>query len=245
MKIKHKIERINQTLSIIIECNIELRKNSTISIANNDNIISPMAVDNGYIKNNKIFITSNHVIIKLPYSYGVFELIYSYNTEKDIISSESMKFSIEKIDIKSINENDQILYNNIVKSSYNFQDVSKWLTLDNTFGWKAIVHFEDDIKIRFIKKGNLSALCLGEKTHELIHSDYIFNLTDKQNEINIPKTLIQKLDNKQIGCFVLCKGNFYNIDNLYYKIPISNFVNFSISSETLELTDPLGNILNV
>lgn len=159
---------------------------------------------------------------------GRLDCLVGYYSKNDLQYNEILSVSVEKTE-------------QIIDSSINIRTIGsrsrsfekKYTTFlsslnDQPSSWLLDISFVEDVFIRILAKGQQPTLVsFGENSTELLGSDFIFVLYPETSKLNIPKEILAKQYTKypigcKLGVFELVKPDFLNLENLYYKVPISN-----------------------
>lgn len=206
-----------------------------------DDNVDIIATSKGHIKNNMIIVDeechSLPVDLMCPQEMNNVNCSLVYYKNGDIQQDTQEFFIHNTIKKQVIRE-----YRDIEKAESN---------------WKLSISIEHNgLKVEIKEKNSHNIfVSFGEKEEVVSYSDFIFAILDDVKSFMIPIELIEKnrknySNNSEIGCSELIKGNHFSLNNIYYKIPISNFIRISdfpsINKNNVvsDFKDPFGRILD-
>ncbi len=228
------LHRLNNTR--VVKANLSLYYESDkydtceLSFMSNDKPLSILSTTSGRIEND-VVISYNMSQSEIFVEYlgdSKIECLVGYYKGDNLDYSITLDSVIEyDREIKEVAINSPVISTVSKEFNERLSDFKKHLKKTSSL-WKFDLSCPNDVVLSPVTKGkDKIIIAFGEVSEEMLASDYFFSVDANAKVVNIPKEIFelkhpQYSSGCKIGVFELVKPDFINVDNVYFKVLISN-----------------------
>ncbi len=237
-KVQNKPIRVDDLLRTKVSLSLEYPDEFhrvTVEFRHDGGLSFILWTSEGSIYKNKIILTSKKPSLECVIEHVEQEtdcIIALFDERGDLADHESLPLSVE--DPEDEDQDIQVIKSTNAGFKYRLEHFIRKTSSQKQSTWTIVLEASNsNISGRIIRSGEKKIfVAFGQPSDNLAASDYIFPIDKDTGRFVIPKEIIWKnyesyVPNLKLACFEIVKADFHKIDNLFYKMQISNSISLS------------------